>query len=267
VSASVGLSLIQPWVYIASEQPNGGVIASYDLLGNSTALDDPYFPGVASPSGIAYDPASQTFTVTNAAGPLTRYLFQGFQLTVTGFTGSNNAVGISYAPGGGYYAVALPNSVNIYTSSGATFMIGGFSLPGTATAVALDPSLYLYVSCGTAGVAAYALNGVQVSMPGDFSGLQDARGIAYDSHNNLMYVVDAGAKTVRAYSNFQLVSLSGSFSGLASPSGITYDATQDQLYVTDTASSKVLAFDPEGKAEPMVTFSGVSQPSAIVAIP
>jgi DNA-binding beta-propeller fold protein YncE len=258
---------MQPWIYIASQQPSGGAIASYDLLGNSTALDDPYFAGVASPSGIAYNPLSQVFTVTNAAGPLTQYLFQGFQLTVTGFAGSSNAVGISYAPNGGYYAVALPSSVNIYTSSGATYAIGGFSLPGTATAVALDPELFLYVSCGTAGVAAYALNGVQVSMPGDFTGLQNARGIAYDSHNEDMYVVDAGAKTVRAYSNFQAVSLTGSFPGLQDPVGIAYDATQDRLYVTDTTGSKVLAFDPQGNAEPLTTFSGISQPSAVLAIP
>jgi hypothetical protein len=268
VSANVAVNLIQPWVYVASQQPSSGAIASYDLLGNSTSLNDPYFAGVASPSGIAYDPATQIFTVSNAAGPITQYIFTGFQITASGFASSSDAVGIAYAPNGGYYAVALSNSVNIYTSNGSTYVINGFSpLPGTVTGVALDPDLTLYVSGGTGGVAAYALNGVQISFPGNFAGLQDARGIAYDSHNGLIYVVDAGAKTVRAYSNFNAVGLTGSFPGLQGPTGITYDATQDRLYVIDATASKVLAFDPQGNAEPLTTFSGISQPSAVLAIP
>jgi DNA-binding beta-propeller fold protein YncE len=272
VSANVGLSLMQPWVYVASEQPDGGAIASYDLLGNNTGIplsgpSDPYFPGVAAPSGIAYNPVSQVFTVSNASGPITQYLFEGSPLTVTGFAGASNAVGIAYSPGAALFAVALPSAIKIYSGNGSPAATT-FALPGTPTAIAFDVNLFVYVSCGTAGVAVYALNGFEVSQPGSYAGLQNAQGLVYDPNNGYLYVVDAGSKTVRAFDeNGSSIALQGSFSGLQGPAGIAYDATQDRLYVTDATASTVLAFDTQGRPEPLTAFAGISQPSAVLAIP
>jgi hypothetical protein len=269
VSTSVSLQLEQPWIYVANLQPSGGSITFYDALGNVAFISsDASFPGVASPIAIAYDPASQELAVANSTGGITAYNFTGFQNpSTTIFPGASDPVAIAFDPTVRRYYVANPSSILEYDASGNPLSASGsFSLPGTPTAVAAFGDVE-YVACGTAGVATY-VDGNNISQPGNFSGLQNAAGIALDSHNNLVYVVDRGAHTVLAFSqDGDPVAMTGLFPGLNDPVGIAYDATQDQLYVTDQTAGKILAFDPEGNARSIATFPNLNHPAGIVVIP
>jgi DNA-binding beta-propeller fold protein YncE len=119
------------------------------------------------------------------------------------------------------------------------------------------------------GVAAY-VDGILISNVGGpwFPGVQNAGGLAFDSHLNNVYVVDRAAKTVLAFDeNGGSLALTGTFPGLIDPTAITYDAVQDRLYVIDNGTGEILAFDPQGHAQSVVTFPGLNQPTAMVVIP
>jgi hypothetical protein len=269
VSTSVPLRLEQPWIYVTNLQPSGGSITFYDALGNAQSFSSSSasFPGVASPVAIAFDPVTQEFAVANGTAGVTQYGLVGFQNpSSTIFPGASDPVAIAFDPFIRRYYVANPSAILEYDASGnALSPTGPFALPGTPTAIAAFGDTE-YVACGTAGVATY-VDGISDNGAG-FPGLQNAGGIALDSHDNSVYVVDRGAHTVLAFtSDGSPVATTGLFPGLTDPVGIAYDATQDQLYVTDQSTGKILAFDPQGNARPIATFPNLNHPAGIVVIP
>jgi hypothetical protein len=266
VSASQALNLLQPWIYVANQQPSGGNVTSFDFLGNVTLAGE--FPGVSSPTGIAVNPATNQFAVSGANG-VALYYFPGSVTVPNAFPNTTSPVGVAFSSVLGY-VVANAASITMYNASGSQVTpAGSFTLPGAPTAIAVDDSDDEYVACGTSGVAAY-VDGILISNQGGpwFPGVQNAAGIAFDSYLDDVYVVDRAAKTVLAFNQDGVsIPLTGTFPGLTDPTAITYDAVQDRLYVIDNDTGKILAFDPQGHALGSLAFAGLDHPSAMVVIP
>ena len=105
------------------------------------------------------------------------------------------------------------------------------------------------------------------TVSGTFPNLSSVNGIAYDSHNNRIYVENGGTNTITVY-NVQGVqqTVSGTFenAGPDAPAGIVFDPHNDLLYVTYFSSSSVTAFDEQGRPQATSgTFPNVTQPVGI----
>jgi hypothetical protein len=120
-----------------------------------------------------------------------------------------------------------------------------------AESMAYDPAdQLLYVTTSNPSVNAYnPFSGVQQSLAGGWPGFGIPMGIAYDSANGWVYVVDDLNSTVRVFDaqgNAQTLP-SGAFSGLNFPAAIAYDPDNGWLYVSQ--DSAILAFNQEGTSE------------------
>ncbi|MHB8177884.1 MAG: beta-propeller fold lactonase family protein [Vulcanimicrobiaceae bacterium] len=260
-------------LYVANYSNN--TVTAYSSQGAQQTLTGS-FPGLSSPTGIAYDPANGWLYVANSNNTVTAYSSQGAQQTLTGtFPNLIDPAGIAYDPANGWLYVANSNNtVTAYNAQGAQqTLIGTFPNLNFPWGIAEDPANgWLYVAnYGNNTVTAYDAQGVQQALPsGSFPGLNYPVGIAEDPANGWLYVASHGNSTVTAYTaqGAQQTLSSGSFPSLNGPAGIAEDPANGWLYVVNNAGNTVTAYDAQGAQQtPTGTFPNLNGPYSIAVVP
>lgn len=103
---------------------------------------------------------------------------------------------------------------------------------------------------------------------GQFPGLDEPDGLAYDPNTGYIYVTNLGNDTVTTYSpDGSEVTNTGAFPlpPTANPEDITFDPTDDEFYINDTNNGQILAFSESGQpiSLPSGSFTGLSQPFGV----
>lgn len=247
VSASVGLALYQPWIYVT----NGSTISTFDEQGNPVTHTGA-FSGLSSATAIAYNPNQQLLYVTDYTGNSVKtYDRQGATAVCTGCfnSGLNEPFGIAYDSHDDWIYVANygNNSVSAYDYLGNAVTTSGFSGLESPRYVAFDPSDdLLYVTGGGALTkSAYLESGGSPQvLGGGFGGLSNTDGIAYDAHDGSLYVAADGA--IEAFDDQgNARALSGSFANVDRAENALYDPYDGQLYVVNYVGT-VTSYDEQG---------------------
>ena len=144
---------------------------------------------------------------------------------------------------------------------------GGSNVQVTIPVTLWQP--WLYVTNNNGKILAYNEDGAQQTPSGSFPNLQGPRGIAYDTHNGLLYVADYTGNAVLAYdrTGHQHTLPNGAFAGLTHPKGIAFDSHNDLLYVASSYGG-VNAFDEAGAAQTLSgSFAGLNDPYGVTYDP
>ncbi|MHB8213315.1 MAG: NHL repeat-containing protein [Vulcanimicrobiaceae bacterium] len=255
---------------------NNNTVTTYDSQGTQQTLTGS-FPGLSSPTGIAYDPANGWLYVANYnANTVTAYNAQGAQQTLTGsFPNVIQSWGIAYDPANGWLYVtnSFGNTVTAYNAQGAQqTLTGSFPNLNFPWGIAEDPANgWLYVpNLNNSTVTAYDAQGVQQTLAsGSFPHLNGPTGIAYDPVNGWLYVTNNYGNTVTAYSSQGAQqTLTGTFPNLNGPVGIAYDPANGWLYVTNNNNNTVTAYNAQGVQQSLTgSFPNVNGPVGIAVVP
>lgn len=160
---------------------------------------------------------------------------------------------------------SLPAGAQLTAAVTPTLNSGASPLAATISIFSQSPTLYVTNSNGA--VTSYTSDGAQQSLFA--ANLNGPFGIAYDSANGWLYVVNLYTPAVTAY-NLQGVqeTLAGGFPNLASPFGIAYDPANDRLYVVNAGSNSVTAYDSQGNPQTLTgNFPNLNGPVSIVYDP
>ena len=143
---------------------------------------------------------------------------------------------------------------------------------GTALSATIPLALYvpwIYATSEAAGDAIAVTDelGNAQTVSGTFPNLSSINGIAYDPHNNRIYVESGGTNTITVY-DVQGVqqTVSGTFenAGPDAPAGIVFDPHNNLLYATYSTANSVAAFDEQGHLQATSgTFPNLTQPVGI----
>lgn len=212
-----------------------GTISAYQMQGDHASLPGS-FPGLNTPTGIAFDPSRSDLFVTNKGS----------------------------------------NTVTVYHGDGtADTLTGTFPNLNQPTAITFDAhNSFFYVTNlggGTPTVTAYDDQGNQqkLSAMTPFPNLNAPVGIAFDSKNNQLYVLN-GNNTVTAYDEQgNQVSLGmGAFPNITSGCGILYDVYVDTLYVSNSANNTVTSYDTAGTQKSFFSGAfGMATPCGAAVVP
>jgi DNA-binding beta-propeller fold protein YncE len=262
-------------IYVTNTGNN--TVTEYDPNGNQIALSKGEFPNLSQPLGITLDSVNNHLFVVTSGGSVTSPSGTPEFSDIAEYDESGNPVNISgefltdfpiwtvtFDPvNSGLLAVSNNNgSVQIYNQSGNE--IGGFptvSVPFSgqdAQQIVFDTSnqQWYLVEANTGSITepynilVYDKNGNVVTPSGTFPNLANPSGIAYDSSNNHLYVVNdtsnVGQSTITEYDgNGNQIPTSGTFPNLNYPNGIAFDPQNQQLYVTN-GNSTITVYDQNG---------------------
>jgi DNA-binding beta-propeller fold protein YncE len=218
-------------------------------------------PTVPSPnvvtltSGALTASVAVTVTVTPASGG-------GSSALTASTTVGPPAVVHFYIANQGNNAPAGPSFITEYDQTGAQVTpSGGFSLSCTtcqATFLLYVPANgLLYVAeqtttGGTDAIDAFDLNGNRQTLSGGkfpASSLSDPVGMAYDSANGFIYVVNQGASVTAYDLNGTQQTLTGQnfpVAGLNLPDAIAYNPVSGLIYVANYGGNTINAYDQNG---------------------
>ncbi|MBV8488962.1 MAG: hypothetical protein JO199_00430 [Candidatus Eremiobacteraeota bacterium] len=250
VSATVPLTLVQPWVYVVDDADN--TVKAFDEQGHPKTTPGG-FPSLESPNGIAYDPDNGLLYVGNSSPARVQVYNRAGVMQGTTLSTGNVPQGLAYDPALQFLYVTFGSSgtVAAFNESGVQQTLTGtppFSGLGTPVGIAYAPSGTLYVTDLMASIGAFDEQGNSVALTGSFAGHNSPTGIAYDSHRALLYAVNNGNSTVTVYDVQGNQQTSSGFATTQAVS-IAYDANADWFYVGScTGSNDVSAFDAAGNA-------------------
>ncbi|HTX60560.1 MAG TPA: hypothetical protein VMH02_12900 [Verrucomicrobiae bacterium] len=238
VGASVNFSFYQPWIYVTnrdSEPPYAvTVLTEAGTTITLPASEDP-FSDVPDPTGVAYDPQTQWVYVADEGGLICVYGILGNTLSGYTFANISEPQALAYAPSTSVTA-GLLYVANLIDSSGSVTAYDGYANQQTLTP------------------------GITTSSPS---------GIAYDSHNGLIYVSDSVENTFEAYTLAGASQPLAATPSVTNPLGIAFDSSNDELYVTSGSMGTVLAYNENGDAVTLPTgaFAGLTSPNGIAYDP
>jgi hypothetical protein len=189
---------------------------------------------------------------------------------------------VASAPAGMTMQTPHPSAPNLWTftstyaptdpsaSKPSAIAISATPVPnsgGSTTSLSVPLALYvpwIYTTSENGGDSIHVtdeLGNVQ-TVSGTFPNLSSVNGIAYDSHNGLLYVENGGTNKITFYDtngNYQ-----GSFTGSDQPGGIAFDPHNDFLYVTYFNTNTVSVYDEQGNQQTTTgTFPGTGSPLGV----
>lgn len=118
--------------------------------------------------------------------------------------------------------------------------------------LAIEPTVYCVLQvdsdCSAPGtVVAFDFQGNEIDLSGEFEGLVSPRGIAYDPHQDRIYVSDYRNDVVKVFdSEGNSIELPTPIEGLSGPQGLHFDPTYNRLYVVNNRSTVVTVYEPDG---------------------
>lgn len=275
VTATVPLSLYVPWLYTVSN--NGGTSAYMtvtDEAGNPVTLSG--FSGLGNPAVPAYDPQTGWIYVTDFSNNAIHvYDRLGNPETPTAgspFSGLSTPIGIAYDSHNGYLYVVNSGNDTMSYFDGEGNTIGTFPIEAaTPQRVAFDSANdQLYVTeYGNNSIFAYTESGSNVALQSLENTETGPTGIAYDSHDNLLYVCNHGsASGVQAF-NPDGTAHGGAFTITASLSDLAYDPHNGLLYTSSYLANSVFGFNESGTTivsiEPISI--NINTPYGMVVVP
>ena len=254
-------------VYVAEDQPTGGISGSYygevqeilaaggyttvnTLVGNSGPL--------YTPTGITVDGAGNIWIADSANRVIWQFIDPGYS-TWNAVRGSfTRPHGVAVDGDGNVYVADTSNNVVKEVLASSNFLTvntlgSGFSSPG---GVAVDANGNVYVSdTGNNAVKEILAAGGYTTVNTLGSGFSSPNGIAVDAAGNV-YVADTGnnaIKEILAASGYTTVQNLGS--GFSAPNGVALDASGN-VYVADTGNNAVKKLDFSNP--PSLTFAATS---------
>lgn len=288
--------------YVTNEgsRPGEGSVTAYYADGSEAELAEP-IDGLYAPRGITYnslDDAIHVLSSDDGVSFVDAYHANGVPLEDPGFRVLSGSLGITYDPTHArIYAVGNLSGeltgrvMEAYNPNGDPLRIGFWTdagSPGIPSAyaaaydtkrnriyVAIEPTLYCAPpgpDCSAPGaVAVFDFQGNEIELPGEFEGLVSPRGIAYDPHEDRIYVSDYTGETVRVFdTNGNEIELPNPIDDLSGPQGLHFDTTYNRLYVVNKHSSVVLAYEPDGtlaQGLAVPAFPRLNQPTSITYRP
>ncbi|MBV8489065.1 MAG: SMP-30/gluconolactonase/LRE family protein [Candidatus Eremiobacteraeota bacterium] len=264
VKASFALTLYQPWVFAVNA--GNSTVSAYDESGGTKAA----FSVLSAGNGIAYVPGNKLLYIVSGTG-VEAYDSTGISHAAQTFSASTHW-GIAYDAHTGYLYVPYISAggaaavYDLYGNAIATpYSFGGTDNPQGIAFNAASNEIYIADNANDA-VYQYLENGSGGASASCGSSSLGPVGIAYDSHNQRLYVAGNLAHTVIACSSSGRVATSGTFPGLTEPTGIAFDPYTNRLYVTDGNAIKV--YDENGNAVSLSgSFSGLNDAQGIVVAP
>jgi DNA-binding beta-propeller fold protein YncE len=266
--------------YVANRESGIGTVAGYYADGTEAELERE-ISGFATPRSIAYDSLDDLLYVlssNNGSSLVDVYEANGLRPYNDQWEAPRNASGITYDPnhariyatgdfGGGHVLAAYnPNgdalNIPFYseladpTSYNEEVWVNAYAAAYDTTRdriyVALQVGGYCHFedctktfTMGT--VLAFDFQGNEIELEGDFEGLADPRGIAYDPSLDRIYVSDALAHVVRVFDDQgQTIELPQPIENLSTPLGLYFDSTYNRLYVVNAGSSVITVYEPNG---------------------
>lgn len=271
-------------IVIASPSPS----PSPSLLPSPSPSPSP----TASPSPTGSPAAVYvTYSTSSSSGTIVAFDEQGNLKKIPGsWAGAGEPFQIAYDAHNAFLYADAANvapELNAYDAQGNHQTLSpGFAAAGNVLAFAIDSHTNdLYVShqtpigCVTTCtnlLSVYDEMGNLVSISGGFSGFGFATpgGIAFDSHNDVLYVVDNTVSVVAYDEQGNTHPLSGSFSqptsctGTGYPANVAFNPLDNLVYVgwTDCNSGKgtVAAYDENGNLDTLTgSFPNVNTPVGI----
>ncbi|HTA39733.1 MAG TPA: hypothetical protein VK760_11675 [Candidatus Acidoferrales bacterium] len=296
VTATIPLTLVQPWIYVA-EYSNKDIEA-FDEQGHAKTLAHP-IAGLNQPWGVVYDYGNGLLYVADyGANSVSAYRPDGTPYALSApmpFAGLSGPAGLEYDPASNsIYVVSFAfggGSVAAFDEEGnAKTLSGSFGGINAAYAIAYNPNEdWFYVAnCTSAmtppvsppapagSINTFTSQGGAQGTSGTFANLMNPDGLAYDSHNGLLYVDNIVAPystqgTLVAYDeqgNSQ--TLAGNPSGIPTAWGLTYDGHNGSIYLSVDQSTPptIWAYDERGfKLTTAGSFPGLSWPAELAVAP
>jgi DNA-binding beta-propeller fold protein YncE len=194
--------------------------------------------GIATPYGLAFDPAGNLYVDNNAANSLSKFTPGGVLIA------PNNPNFETFDSSGNLYVANFSNNTVIKaTPQGAVsfFISSGLNGP---LGVAFDSSGNLYVVNGNGTtVSQYSSSGALLNSS-FITGLSQPVGVAIDSSGNI-YVSNNGNNTIGKYSPTGAVINASYITGLAAPRSLVFDSLGN-LYVANIGNSAVSEYSASG---------------------
>jgi len=257
--ASLTTGSSNTWTLTSSYTSTSPFVQGYAQLQVAASPNPSVSP---NPSAVTY--AIQFFSpwvyVTSASGKVTAYdEFGNVQSPSPIATGLSSPAAIVYGQG-----ISTPNASPSAspTAPPAYFYIADVT-PVTPTPVPTPtgsntpgPTTYTGSITPIIGNGSPVPNGTFSGSA--FSGLGVPVGLAFDSNNSDLYVLNSSGTTLQAYSLLGSA-MSLSSPTISSPTGIAFDTANDELYVS--SSGGVSAYSEAGAL--ITSFSGVSSASGI----
>lgn len=258
--------------------------------------DDNFIVGPGAPQPVVQaTPANMTVSTPSPSSPNVWTLTSTYSATDPTIAASTTiSVSASPVPNSGGSTVTASASLNLYEpwlyvwsgSTNSTFLAfdeqgnlkqpaGSFS-GSSPNGLAYDSHNQLIYwsnepACAFSGgaapcVAAFNTQGVQQTLSGGsgepFGANYASYGIAYDSHDNDLYVADFTHNTIKVFDEQgNPVTVSGTWSGVSAPrEGVLYNPSNNFIYVINTGVSppSVTAYDEQGNQQTLSgTFPGL----------
>lgn len=132
--------------------------------------------------------------------------------------------------------------------------------------MALSPLVYVaYHNAGIGSVAAVLMDGTRLSLPGTFPGVVNPTGLAIDSDNHRIYVVDASSNKLLAFNEDGSAASGFTPAAVPNPVGVAYDSNNHDLYVAQS-SNAVSEFHADGTPVSVsAAWANLSTPVGIAA--
>jgi DNA-binding beta-propeller fold protein YncE len=148
---------------------------------------------------------------------------------------------------------------------------GGSRITATVNFGLYQPWIYVANNSGSPEVSVFTDAGVaEAAATGGFTHVPTPSGVAYDPHNQWLYIPSSGDSVVCVYDVMgNLIGVSGSWSQMGSPNDIAYVPTTNFLYTangTGDSGADVLAYDESGTLQTLTApspFPNVGYPNGI----